>query len=52
VLRAWLTLPLSEADLKRSPFRADVDLGIVRNILDNHLQDLLDFVSVIRPRVP
>jgi uncharacterized protein YutE (UPF0331/DUF86 family) len=55
----WLEADLSRQLELMAGFRnvlvhgyTEVDLGIVRDILDNHLQDLLDFVSVIRPRVP
>ena len=30
----------------------DVDLSVVRDILENHLDDLLDFVAVIGSRLP
>jgi uncharacterized protein YutE (UPF0331/DUF86 family) len=30
----------------------DVDVSVVRDVLQNHLEDLLDFVRVIRPRLP
>ena len=30
----------------------DVDLGIVRDIVDNHLDDLLQFATAIRARLP
>jgi uncharacterized protein YutE (UPF0331/DUF86 family) len=30
----------------------DVDTSIVRDVLESHLDDLLDFVSVIRPKLP
>lgn len=29
-----------------------VDLGVVRSILANHLEDLLDFARVVRARLP
>jgi uncharacterized protein YutE (UPF0331/DUF86 family) len=30
----------------------DVDLAIVRDVLENNLDDLLDFVAVVRARLP
>src|SRR5512136_325221 len=29
----------------------DVDLGVVRDVVENHLGDLLDFVAAIRPKL-
>jgi uncharacterized protein YutE (UPF0331/DUF86 family) len=30
----------------------DVDLAVVRDVLDNHLDDLLRFASIVRARLP
>jgi len=31
---------------------SDVDIAVVRDVLDNHLDDLLEFAAVIRGRLP
>jgi glucose-6-phosphate 1-dehydrogenase len=36
---------------KKLAFIEDVDLGIVRDVVENHLGDLLEFVAAIRRRL-
>lgn len=54
----WISTSLADSLQKMAGFRNilvhgydAVDLGIVQDILANHLNDLLDFVSAIRARL-
>ena len=55
---AWIDTRLAEPLKNMAGFRnilvhgyADVDLGVVRSVLELHLDDLATFVAAIRPRL-